>query len=330
MRRLIAGLALAGGATPALAHGGHDHVIGWTFDAQIFAPLLLALALYAVGFLRLWTRSGGGRSGLARRGLTFLAGWTTLALALLSPLHEGGERSFALHMIEHELVMLPAALLLVAARPGPVLLWSLPALGRRWFGAPARWSLWHVLADPVVATCIQGVALVGWHLPFAFDRALRSEAWHTAQHISFLASALLFWWAMLRGREGGDRLTAAACLFVTSLVGGALGALMSLASSPWYSAYAAMGATPLGLSPVQDQQLAGLIMWVPGGLFHLGAALLLAYRALRRGSSGQPQKFSTTAYAMVTSAPIATNTAAQTCQRASDLPNRRLSRDMEP
>jgi cytochrome c oxidase assembly factor CtaG len=65
------------------------------------------------------------------------------------------------------------------------------------------------------------------------------------------------------------------------LVGGALGALMSLSSSPWYADYAAMGMTGIGLDPVDDQRLAGLIMWIPGGLVHGMAALALFYKWLR-------------------------------------------------
>jgi len=73
----------------------------------------------------------------------------------------------------------------------------------------------------------------------------------------------------------------AACLFVTSLIGGALGALMSFSSSPWYADYAAMGVSGIGLDPVADQQLAGLVMWIPGGLVHGIATLALFYRWLK-------------------------------------------------
>jgi cytochrome c oxidase assembly factor CtaG len=116
-------------------------------------------------------------------------------------------------------------------------------------------------------------------VPWLFDLALGSDAWHVAQHLSFVLSALLFWWAMLHGRAGP--LVAAACLFVTAMIGGGLGALMTLSNSPWYEGYAALGLTPAGLTPEQDQQLAGLIMWVPGGAWHLAAALWFLLRALR-------------------------------------------------
>jgi cytochrome c oxidase assembly factor CtaG len=111
-----------------------------------------------------------------------------------------------------------------------------------------------------------------------FDLALSSEGWHAAQHISFFASAMLFWTAML-GSGRSHRLerlgVSALCLFATSIVSGALGALMAFSESPWYAGYAQLGMAPFGLSPAQDQQIAGLIMWVPGGLVHAVAALLL-------------------------------------------------------
>jgi putative membrane protein len=266
------------GASPALAHGGHEHEIGWTLTPLVTGPLLLAACLYAIGFSRLWSRAARGRTALRRDAMLFAAGWLSLAGALVSPLHEAGESSFAMHMIEHEIIMLVSALLLVAARPGAAFLWAFPTAVRQSLGGAGRWPLWRILTDPFVATAIQALVIVVWHVPWLFDRALTSDGWHIAQHLSFIASALLFWWAMLHGRSGP--LVAAACLFVTSMIAGGLGALMALASSPWYAGYAALGLTPSGTTPEQDQQLAGLIMWVPGGAWHLAAALLFLSRAL--------------------------------------------------
>jgi putative membrane protein len=192
-------------------------------------------------------------------------------------------------MIEHELIMLPAALLLVAARPGAAMLWALPAGLRSALGGTLRSGkpLWHFLTDPVVATIIQLAALFAWHVPALFDRALDSEGWHIAQHLSFLAGALLFWWAMAHGRSGRFGYGAASlCLFLTSLAGGALGALMAFSASPWYSGYAALGVTASGLSPAEDQQLAGLLMWIPGGIFHAAAALFFLWKWIRSSEVG--------------------------------------------
>jgi len=282
-RLRLAWLALAASAGPALAHGGAHPLPqdppGWTWDPAITLPLLLSAGLYLAGAVRLFGRARRGRRRLSGRIALFACGWLLLAVATVSPLHEAGERSFTLHMIEHEIIMLPAALLLATSSPIATMLWALPralrsalaGAGRSpWIAAP-----WRFLTDPVVATLMQGAAMVVWHVPALFDRALGHAGWHIAQHLSFLLTALLFWWSMTRPRNRG---AAAVCLFLTSLLGGALGALMALSSSPWYAGYAAMGMAPFGLTPTEDQAFAGLVMWVPGGLVHAGAALLLIGR----------------------------------------------------
>jgi putative membrane protein len=281
VRRLAPLLLLV--PTAASAHGGEAHG-GWRPEPWAAVPLILLAVLYAIGLAKLWKRSAQGRPGLRRGALIFTAGWLVLAGAVASPLHQAGGHSFALHMVEHELIMLPAALLLVLARPGPVLLWAFPPGGRTALAGLSRSGgpLWEWLSLPVTATLLQGAAMWLWHVPALFDRALRSEGWHIAQHISFLATALIFWWAMAHGRAGRQGYgLAALCLFVTSLIGGLLGALMAFSTSPWYSGYAALGLTPAGLSPAEDQQLAGLIMWIPGGVFHAAAALYFLYQWLR-------------------------------------------------
>jgi putative membrane protein len=278
--RLFA-LVLMACPSTALAHGGHDHSRppGWTFNPWVTVPLALLLIVYLTGERRLASRSKATR----RRSLLFLGGWATLVFALVSPLHEGGERSFTLHMAEHEIIMLVATALLAASRAGGPLAWGLPSFLRR--GLAGRWkapfaALWRSLTEPVTATLVQAMVMWVWHAPALFDRALLSPGWHIAQHLSFFVSSLLFWVAMLDPRRGGYLLSAG-CLFVTSLIEGALGALMALSGSPWYGAYAAMGMSGIGLDPTADQQLAGLIMWIPGGLVHGGAALVLLYQWLK-------------------------------------------------
>ena len=260
------------------SHGPPEGTPGWTVDATVLLPLLLTASLYAIGYARLQHRADAGRSQHRRQALRFAAGWAILALSVVSPLHEGGERSFTLHMIEHELIMVPAALLIAVSRPLGVMLWALPVGARHALGGGARW--WQALAEPVVATLLQALALILWHAPPLFDRALGHESWHITQHLSFLFTALLFWWAMTRTAER-SALIAASCLFVTSLIGGGLGALMAFSTSPWYAGYAAMGMMPFGLTPAEDQQLAGLVMWIPGGMAHLGAALVLLARMFK-------------------------------------------------
>jgi putative membrane protein len=291
IKRLALGAALAGAASPAIAHNDHGgSPPGWTFDPLVTVPLAIVLLTFLVGQRRLASRSKVER----KRPWLFLGGWLVLALSLISPLHQGGERSFTLHMIEHELIMLFATFLLAASHAGGVMAWGLPASLRQLLGggwkAPLA-SIWRRLTEPVTATIVQAVVMWAWHAPALFNRTLESQGWHVAQHLSFILASLLFWAAMLDSRRS-SYLLSAACLFVTSLIEGALGALMALSMSPWYSAYAAMGMSGIGLDPTTDQQLAGLIMWIPGGLVHGGAALGLLYQWLKTSeqSHGLPSQ----------------------------------------
>jgi putative membrane protein len=285
--RAFVGLVLMTSAGAALAHGGQEHHQGpaWTFDPWVTVPLAAALLLFLIGRRRLARRSGVHRG----RSWLFVGGWLALALALISPLHEGGERSFTLHMAEHELIMLVATLLLAASHTGGILVWGMPAGLRRTIGGTWKSPLastWRHLTDPLTATILQAVVMWAWHAPALFNRALASDGWHVAQHLSFFISSLIFWAAMVDPRRGGYLLSAA-CLFLTSLVEGALGGLMALSSSPWYSAYAAMGMTGIGMDPLTDQRLAGLLMWIPGGVVHGSAALVLLHAWLTNQDSGQ-------------------------------------------
>ncbi|WP_448190846.1 cytochrome c oxidase assembly protein [Azospirillum sp. sgz301742] len=245
-------------------------------EPWVLLPLLLSGGLYAAGVARLWGSVGAGRGIRPMQALCFAAGWLTLAAALVSPLHEAGGASFTAHMVEHELLMVVAAPLLVVSRPVGAFLWAFPRGARPGlvggFRTPPVRAAWRALCDPVVATVLHGAALWAWHLPAAFDAALDGEALHSLQHASFLVSALFFWWAM---REQGGGL-AVLCLFATSVHGTLLGALLTVAPRPLY-AYA---------GPLADQQMAGLIMWVPAGMAYAGAGLALCGRWIAR--SGRP------------------------------------------
>lgn len=180
-------------------------------------------------------------------------------------------------MTEHELLMVIAAPLLAASRPLAVLLWSLPprariAVGR--FGQ-RNWlrRIWRAATDPPIATLVHGVVLWAWHVPVLFEVALHDPGIHALQHASFLLSALLFWWALLYGRwRRRGHGFAVLALFATAAHCSLLGALLVFSPSLWYPAYA--GAQS-GLSPLEDQQLAGLMMWVPAGIVYTIAGLAL-------------------------------------------------------
>lgn len=288
MRARLA-IAVAAWSAPAgaLAHGTAAPLLpGWSFEPWALVPIALAAALFAIGQTRLSRRSSGGRRSLVRRSILFWLGLAVLAGAVVSPLHAAGARSFTAHMVEHELIMLAAAPLLVWAAPLPIMLWAFPAACRRRLGGLARAIAasppWRAVTAPAAATALQATALWVWHLPGPFDLALGSEGWHAVQHLCFFGTALAFWSAMVGPRR--DPWTAAACLFATSLITGALGALMAVSPSPWYAAYARLGLAAFGLTPAQDQQLAGVVMWAPGGLVHAAAALAILAPRLRSAS----------------------------------------------
>jgi cytochrome c oxidase assembly factor CtaG len=286
MRAVRAPLLLAGllAATPAAAHHGSlifsSAEVAWTYDLRVVVPLYLSATLYLSGTFRLWRRAGHGRGVRHWQAACFWLGWTFLALALVSPLHWLGEHLFTAHMIEHELLMVVAAPLLVLARPGGAMMWGLPAAWRGPIGGlerrPAFAALWGWLTDPLVATILHGVALWAWHMPVLYDAVLTNDLVHWLQHLSFFITGLLFWWSLLWGRARERGYGAAVLyLFFTALHSGVLGVLLIFSRAAWYPAQAAF-AGDFGLTPLEDQQLAGLVMWVPAGLVYAAAALALA------------------------------------------------------
>jgi cytochrome c oxidase assembly factor CtaG len=251
---------------------------GWEWDPWVAVPLGTSFGLYAIGLVRLWVRAGVGRGVSTWQTGAFTLGWLVLVLALISPLHEYGEHLFYAHMIEHELLMTVAAPLIALSRPLGVLLHALPRRGRWLLTGTAHSklvsSVWQWAMIPLNATVLHAVAIWAWHIPVLLDGTLISETLHRLQHISFLGTALIFWWAIVR-RPLWDYGIGAMHVFATMLHTGLLGALLTLAPRVFYPRQTADAAL-FGLTPLDDQQLAGLIMWVPGGLAYLIGGLLLA------------------------------------------------------
>jgi putative membrane protein len=253
----------------------------WTWSPLVVIALVLSAMLYAVGAMRLKRRSADALRWWEIA--CFAAGWLVLALSLLSPLHALGEQLFSAHMTQHELLMIVAAPLLVLGRPLVPLLFALPQAWRERLGALSKISTfsrsWHAVTGPVVAWTLQAAVILVWHLPVLYQATLRSEAVHALQHTSFIVAALLFWWALVHGRYGRMGYGAAVLyVFTTSIYTGALGALLTVAPRLWYPIYGNTTAQ-WGLTPFEDQQLAGLIMWIPAGvvLLVVGLALFAAW-----------------------------------------------------
>lgn len=246
--------------------------------------------LYLRGVAGLWRKAGIGRGIRRREVVLFLLGSLALAAALLPPLDELTGRSFAMHMIQHEMLMVLAAPLLVLARPLEAWAWALPNAARRAFAVLARPGLlrdaWRRLTEPVGAWCFHALALWVWHFPALFRAALADERLHVLQHACFFASALAFWWSVSASGSRTRHPLAVASVFTTMLHTGALGALLTFAPSPWYVQSADVRL--FGLTALEDQQLGGLVMWVPGSLAYLvaGLAIVGAWLAPSRAHHG--------------------------------------------
>jgi len=258
---------------------------GWSIDAALLAPLIVTLALYMTGIISLWRKAGVGHGVSLMQVACFFVGWLCMAAALVSPLHQLSRQLFVAHMIEHELVMAIAAPFLVLSRPLGRLLWAFPGAWRRpvarFSSGAAYLAGWDVLSRPIPATVAHAAAIWFWHVPAIFDAALGNEALHWLQHLSFLVTALFFWWAMfVSHRQMG---TSIACLFVTGLHTGALGILLAMAQHPMYPLQARL-AEVYGMDPLSDQQLAGIVMWIPAGFIYVSVALALAGLWIARSS----------------------------------------------
>lgn len=268
----------------ASAHEGKPHKLGdliytWGLDPLVIVSLAVSGWLYLRGVRRLWRGAAAGRGVRRWEAYCYAGGWFALFVALVSPLHPLGEVLFSAHMTQHEVLMLVAAPLVVLGRPVVAFLWALPPGWARRAGGRAQAGrfkrVWRAVTNPLAAWAIHAVALWVWHVPLLFQATLRSDLVHTAQHIMFLGSALLFWWALIHGPRGLIGHGAGVLyLFTTSVHSGVLGALITFAGSVLYPGYSETTAS-WGLTALEDQQLGGLIMWVPAGLVYIMAGLAL-------------------------------------------------------
>jgi putative membrane protein len=292
--RFIFFVVLVAQSKATFAHEGKPHTWNdlawsWSFEPLVIISLALLAGLFGIGVIKIWRHSGMGKGLRGWEAGCFAGGWLALFIALVSPVHAWGSVLFSAHMTQHEILMLVAAPLMVLGRPMIAFMWALPLKWSRQFGSLAKigavQTSWRFLTIPLVAWIIHAVALWTWHVPVLFDAVLHSELIHTAQHLSFLLSALLFWWALIHGREGWMGYGAAALyVFTTSLHSGFLGALLTFSRSVWYPSYIGLTAS-WGLTPLEDQQLGGLIMWIPAGVLYTIAGLALVAGWLREAEA---------------------------------------------
>ena len=253
----------------------------WEPDPLIAIALLVFSCLYLRGTAELWRRAGTGRGVRRWQVWSFFGGVTTFAVAKLSPLDALGGALFSAHMVQHLIVFLISPLLFAASRPLLPMLWALPASWRRglsrwWKARRVLNATWQAVNHWVGVLLLYAGVLWLWHVPALYDAALESQVVHAVEHLSFAIVAFMFWTSVLdAGRpEGIGHAPALLLTFATALHSSALGALLTFASKPIYASHEPY-TDAWSLTPLEDQQLAGVIMWVPMGIWFTITALIL-------------------------------------------------------
>jgi putative membrane protein len=244
----------------------------WNPDPLIVVPLVVVCYAYASGVHGVWRAAGRGRGIRTWQALTFATGILACAIALVSPLDTLAETYFSAHMAQHLLLMSVAAPLLALGSPELALLWSLSRRMRVRVGQHVHLLRTRLMVLPV-AFVLHSVALWAWHAPPLYEAALHSALLHALEHLSLLGTGVLFWSAAFSGLHRNTGRVGAAILYVFAFAAQCtgLGALITLSREPWYPSYTSL----------DDQVLAGVLMWVPAGMLYLGYALLLLGSWLR-------------------------------------------------
>ncbi|HXB14880.1 MAG TPA: cytochrome c oxidase assembly protein [Solirubrobacteraceae bacterium] len=273
-------------AGASVAHPGWG---SWSPDVSLWL-LVITGAMYMLGSARTVTPASRARSQRLRD-VAFWAALATLAIGLDSPIDAFSEQLFWVHMVQHVLLMLVAAPLLVLAAPWLRLWRALPLglrrsvarglAGGRWAAplrAAARW-----LGAPLPALAFFTVVLLGWHVPALFDATLRSGAVHALEHLMFVFAAVLLFKQVIDSPPLHARLgDAQRVLYMTAAmtVSWVLAVWLAIAPDPLYSHYAQLASRPSGISALGDQQLAAGVMWVPGSVPFLLVILVYVHRWL--------------------------------------------------
>src|SRR5215469_97528 len=257
----------------------------WSFEPKI----ALGLAVSFIVYLRGWSilhRSSPGRFPIWRA-LAFTGGLLSFWVATASPLDAFSGFLLSAHMVQHLLLMSVAPPLILLGTPLLPLLRGLPRkFARDGVGPFLLWPVLrragHALTHPLTCCIVMVVAVCAWHLPAAFDLALRSPPWHKLEHACFFGASLLFWWPVVRpfpSRPHWPLWSVPLYLFAADLLNTALSAILTFSEHVLYPHY--LEVPPLfGTSPLADQTCAGLLMWVPGSLVFLIPAASIAIQFL--------------------------------------------------
>lgn len=261
--------------TPVVAHAGqalapHDLWGSWSLDVVLVSGLALTVWTYDRG-----RRRGPGRQAHAWRARCFAGGVITVAVALVSPLDALSGALASAHMVQHVLLLLVAAPLFALSSAGATLMRGTPPTLRR---ATGRWRRrLRPLGNPAAVWALHVATIWFWHAAVPYDAALGNHICHVAEHATFVVTGVAFWHVVLATRGAVSKGLGILLVFTMAMQSVFLSALLTFASSPWYERYESTTAA-WGLDALADQQLAGVIMWIPAGLVYLGVALALLVR----------------------------------------------------
>jgi putative membrane protein len=278
-----------------LAHAGalvgpHDLLTAWSLEPFVLLGMMVSTWWYTTGVRSLWRSAGRSQVVTRAQAAAFYGGVGTVFIALVSPLDALSEVLFSAHMAQHLLLTLVAAPLLVAAAPLQGMAWGLPPKLRRRASrlqGGLRRALQHP-ALPALGLALFTLVFMLWHIPALYDAALRSEPLHILEHATMLGSALAFWWPIARPRRTHAG-ASVFLLFISLVASGLLAALLVFAPRAWYAHPTTQA---WGLSPLEDQQLAGAVMWVPGGAVYVltGGAVVMRWLRIDEELAARAQR----------------------------------------
>jgi putative membrane protein len=270
---MISSISASGFVTP------RDVWSSWSTEPGVLAPLVVMAVLYARGFVKM--RSRGSRGASWTRLACFSGGLAALLVALVSPLDAMSDALFSAHMVQHLVLIVVVPPLLIAGRTLSTSMVGLPSRVRLTAGRIRRrlLPLKRLAYRKAVAWTLFAIALWGWHLPGPYQAAVREWPLHAIEHLCFLATSSIVWWIALdeRSRTAAGTLERALFLVASSLQSAILGAVLLFASRPLYPVHG-IGPSLWGLTSLQDQQLAGALMWIPPSAVYLIAAAVLLVR----------------------------------------------------
>lgn len=251
----------------------------WSPPIALDAAIAITMAIYFRGWLSL--RRASFLFSIWRLA-AFLAGMLCLWFAIGSPLSAFDEVSLTAHMVQHILLMFVVPPLVLLGAPAMPFLHGLPqGFVRLVIGPILRCmpmqQVGRFITRPAVCWFAAAVALIGWHIPSAFELALRSDFWHEVEHLCFLFTSFLFWWPVIQpfpSEARWPRWAIPVYLFVGMFPGGALGAFLVFCDRVLYPSYQQTPSV-FAISPLADQVLAGALMWVLGAFVNLMPAVLI-------------------------------------------------------